>query len=222
MDFKTSQKLYSVARMDKYAKACAYNKYKTMQLYRYNLRLCQRFYGILHLFEVMLRNAINKHYTSYFSDLDWIVNQSNSNGLLTYNKEEIKQAETAYRKRGIYSNDKMVASLTMGFWTKLFSKSRYKEGGKTLLRIFPNKLKGKNQSDIYKELTHIREFRNRIAHHEPICFDGTGNIDTTFARKHYQLICNYINYLGFYPQDVLSWAERPDDVLNKIDKLVQL
>lgn len=141
MDFKTSQKLYSVARMNKYAKACASNRYKTMQLYRYNLRLCQRFYGTLHLFEVMLRNAINEHYTSYFSDSDWIVNQANSNGLLTYNKDEIKQTETVYRKREIYSNDKMVASLTMGFWTKLFSKNRYKEGGKTLLRIFPNKKK---------------------------------------------------------------------------------
>ncbi len=42
-------------------------------------------------------------------------------------------------------NDKMVASLTMGIWTKLFSKKRYKRGGKTLLQIFPNKQKGKNQ-----------------------------------------------------------------------------
>ncbi|MBQ8867540.1 MAG: Abi family protein [Bacteroidaceae bacterium] len=221
MDFKTSQKLYSVARMNKYAKACAYNKRRTMQLYRYNLRSCQRFYGILHLFEVMLRNAINEHYTSYFSDSDWITNQANNDGLLTYNKDEIKQTEAVYRKREIYSNDKMVASLTMGFWTKLFSKSRYREGGKTLLRIFPNKSKGKNQSDIYKDLTHIREFRNRIAHHEPICFDATGNIDTTFARKHYQLICDYISYMGFQPENVLNWAEKPDGILDRIDKLVE-
>lgn len=44
MDFKTSQKLYSVPRMRKYQNACAGDKRKTMQLYRYNLRLCQRFY----------------------------------------------------------------------------------------------------------------------------------------------------------------------------------
>ena len=88
-------------------------------------------------------------------------------------------------------NDKMVALLTMGIWTKLFSKKRYKRGGKTLLQIFPNKQKGKNQADVYKDLTHIREFRNRIAHHEPICFDGNGNINTAFARKHYELICLY-------------------------------
>lgn len=219
MDFKTSQKLYSVPRMRKYQNACAGDKRKTMQLYRYNLRLCQRFYGVLNLFEVMLRNAINEHYAAHYSDADWIVNQADIGKLLEFNKEEIRQTEVGYRRRGIYNNDKMVASLTMGFWTKLFSKKRYKRGGKTLLQIFPNKRKGKNQADVYKDLTHIREFRNRIAHHEPICFDGSGNISTDFARKHYQLICEYIDSLGQQPDDVILWAEKPDEVLKKIDSI---
>jgi len=42
----------------------------------YNLRLCQRFYGVLNLFEVILRNAVNEHYMAYYSDSDWIVNQA--------------------------------------------------------------------------------------------------------------------------------------------------
>ena len=219
MDFKTSQKLYSEPRMRKYLNACAGNKGKTMQLYRYNLRLCQRFYGALNLFEVMLRNAINEHYAGYYSDPDWIVNQADTGKLLEYNKDEIKQTEAGYRRRGIYNNEKMVASLTMGFWTKLFSKKRYKRGGKTLLQIFPNKMKGKNQAAIYKDLTHIREFRNRIAHHEPICFDGNGNISTAFARKHHELICEYIGYMGQQPDDVISWAEKPDKFLDAIDNM---
>ena len=205
--------------MGKYERACTGDKRKTMQLYRYNLRLCQRFYGVLNLFEVMLRNAINAHYSAYFNDYDWIVNQADTGKLLAYNKDEILQTEAGYRKRGIYNNDKMVASLTMGFWTKLFSKKRYKRGGKTLLQIFPNKAKGKNQADIYKDLTHIREFRNRIAHHEPICFDGAGNISTAFALRHYLLISEYIRYMGQKPDKVMEWAEKPDDILNRIDNL---
>lgn len=219
MDFKTSQKIFSAARMGKYANACSGDKRKTMLLYRYNLRLCQRFCGVLNLFEVMLRNAINEHYRAYYSNPDWIVNQADTGRLLEFNMDEIKQTETSYRRRGIYNNDKMVASLTMGFWTKLFSKKRYKRGGKSLLRIFPNKVKGKSQSDVYKDLTHIREFRNRIAHHEPICFDGYGNINTDFARKHYQLIRDYISYMGQRPDNVIQWTEKPDEVLDKIDKL---
>jgi hypothetical protein len=205
--------------MRKYQNACTGDKRKTMQLYRYNLRLCQRFYGALNLLEVMLRNAINEHYIAYYSDPDWIVNQADCGKLLEYNKDEIRQTEAGYRRRGIYNNDKMVASLTMGFWTKLFSKKRYKRGGKTLLQIFPNKRKGKNQADIYKDLTHIREFRNRIAHHEPICFDGIGNISTAFARSHYQLICEYIGYMGQQPDNVIRWTEKPDKILNQIDSI---
>ena len=219
MDFKTSQKIFSAARMGKYANACSGDKRKTMLLYRYNLRLCQRFCGVLNLFEVMLRNAINEHYRAYYSNPDWIVNQADTGRLLEFNMDEIKQTETSYRRRGIYNNDKMVASLTMGFWTKLFSKKRYKRGGKSLLRIFPNKVKGKSQSDVYKDLTHIREFRNRIAHHEPICFDSYGKISTDFARKHYQLIRDYIIYMGQHPDNVIQWTEKPDEVLDKIDKL---
>lgn len=217
MDFQTSQKLYSIARIGKYERACAGDRRKTMQLYRYNLRLCQRFYGVLNLFEVILRNAINEHYLAYFGDPDWIVNQAANGKLLYHEKDEIKQTEADYKKRHIYNNDKMVSSLTFGFWTKLFARKMYKNGGKTLLKIFSNKKKGKNQADIYFDLTHIREFRNRIAHHEPICFDGSGNISTVFARHHYKLICDYISYFGQQPQDVISWAERPDSVLDQID-----
>lgn len=219
MDFKTSQKLYSTARIGKYLKACNGDKRKAMRLYRYNLRLCQRFYGVLSLFEVVLRNAVNNHYMSYYSDLDWVVNQAANGKLLVHEKDEIKKAEADYKKRGIYNNDKMVSSLTFGFWTFLFTKNNYKEGGKTLLRIFPNKAKGKNQADVYLDLTHIREFRNRIAHHEPICFDRNGQIDTTFARRHYQLIRDYIGYLGQTPEDVIRWAEKPDEILAKIDNI---
>ena len=219
MNFKTSQELFSEPRMRKYANACAGDKRKTMQLYRYNLRLCQKFYGILNVFEVVLRNAVNNHYITYYSDSDWIVNQTKVGGLFAHEKDEIKLTANDYKKRGIYNNDKMVSALTFGYWTKLFSKKRYKMGGKTLLKIFKKKAKGKNQADVYLDLTHIREFRNRIAHHEPLCFDGKGNISTAFARAHYQLICDYISYFGQEPKNVLQLAEIPDSILNQIDSM---
>jgi hypothetical protein len=219
MDFNTSQKLYSVPRINKYARACGGDKRKTMQLYRLNLRLCQKFYGVLSVFEVVLRNAVNEHYTIYYSDSDWIVNQAKVGGLYAHEQDEIRTTANDYKKRGIYNNDKMVSALTFGYWTHLFSKKRYKLGGKTLLKIFPNKAKGLNQADVYEDLTHIREFRNRIAHHEPICFDGNGNISTAFARRHYQLICDYISYFGLRPNDVIQWAETPDEILKKIDRI---
>lgn len=219
MNFKTSQILFSEPRMGKYVKACGGDKQKAMQLYRYNLRLCQRFYGVLNLFEVMLRNVVNNHYATFYADGNWIVNQASDGGLFAHEQDDIKTMEADYKKRGIYNNDKMVSALTFGFWTILFSRKRYRMGGKTLLKIFPHKSKGKNQADVYLDLSHIREFRNRIAHHEPICFDASGHISTAFALSHYQLICDYIAYMGQTPLEVISWAERPDAIIEKIESM---
>ena len=110
MDFETTQKLYSEARIGKYYKACDGDKLKTMQLYRYNLRLCQRFYGVLNIFEVILRNAVNRHYQNNFADTEWITDQAANGKLLTNYRDEIKQTEADYKKRGVYNNDKMVSS----------------------------------------------------------------------------------------------------------------
>ena len=130
---------------------------------------------------------------------------------------DIQKTQNSYTAMGVYNNDKMVASFTFGFWTYLFTKRNYRVGGKTLLKIFPNKAHGLKQSDIYRELTAIREFRNRIAHHEPICFNAARTIDTTYARSHYNLIRTYIGYMGFDPDSVLRAVEKPDSILNMID-----
>ena len=87
--------------MRKYQNACAGDKRKTMQLYRYNLRLCQRFYGALNLFEVMLRNAINEHYAAYFSDPDWIVNQADTGKLLADDKDLIRENEAGFSRQAL-------------------------------------------------------------------------------------------------------------------------
>ena len=73
------------------------------------------------------------------------------------------------------------------------------------------------QTDIYKQLTAIREFRNRIAHHEPICFNATRAIDTKYAKEHYELIRTYIEYMGFDSDSVLRMVEKPDSILKVID-----
>ena len=62
----------------------------------------------------------------------------------------------------------------------------------------PGTIQGKGawfKTNIYKQLTAIREFRNRIAHHEPICFNATRAIDTKYAKEHYELIRTYIEYM---------------------------
>ena len=78
------------------------------------------------------------------------------------------------------------------------------------------KAHGLKQSDIYRELTAIREFRNRIAHHEPICFNAARTIDTTYARSHYNLIRTYIGYMGLDPDSVLRAVEKHEVPRNRV------
>lgn len=219
MKYDECLQVLSPARLNRYAHACGNDKAKTLRLYQYNIKLSQRFYGVIGMFEIMLRNAINIHYQDYFQDTNWIINQARVGGLLEHDAADIQQTQNTYTTMGVYSNDKMVASFTFGFWTYLFTKKNYRVGGKTLLQIFPNKAHGLKQSDIYKELTAIREFRNRIAHHEPICFNAALTIDTTYARKHYNLIRTYIGYMGFDPDSVLRAVEKPDSILKMIDSI---
>lgn len=163
MKYSEYEKAFSPARLNKYLVACGGNTAKALTLYRHNVKLCQKFYGILNIFEVVLRNAINAHYQNIFNDSEWVENQ---------------------------------------------------------MRIFPNRAAGLGQRAVFNKLQEIKTFRNRIAHHEAICFDENGNIDMARTQSKYALILKYIDFLGyqsshlFYGIDIL-----PDSTIAKIEAL---
>ena len=72
MKYNDYEAAFSQARLSRYLNACAGDKNKALILYRHNLKLCQKFYGVLGLFEVVFRNAVNEHYKRHFGDEDWI------------------------------------------------------------------------------------------------------------------------------------------------------
>lgn len=212
--------LLSEARMSKYRNVSGGNKVRTIQLYHHNLKLSQRMFGVIGMFEVILRNAIYNHYKAKFSNAEWIVEQASVNKLLEHEANEIYRIKNDFMRKGVYSPDKMVASFSFGFWTYLFTRRNYKVGGKTLLQIFPNRRKGLRQIDVYNDLTLIRELRNRIAHHEPICFDSNRSLSTEYVRRLYSLTRTYIEYMGYDADKVLKIVEKPDGVLRDIDALI--
>lgn len=179
--------------------------------------------GILNIFEVVLRNAIDNHYKAYFADGDWIRDQLSPSGMLAFHpqKESTGSIVCSLINSGRYSNDRIVSSVSMGFWTYLFTKEPFRRGGKTLLKVFPGKDKGQGQRVIYNELQQIKAFRNRIAHHEAICFDESGVISTQTARENYNLILKYIKYLGYSETQLCFGLDvLPNNIMSKIDKLL--
>ncbi len=83
-----------------------------------------------------------------------------------------------------------------------------------------NRQFGLGQKAIFKELQQIKDFRNRIAHHEPVCFDAVGHKSMVYAQTNYALILKYISFLGYDKDNLLFGLDiKPDTVMNNIIQL---
>lgn len=88
------------------------------------------------------------------------------------------------------------------------------------MAIFPNRAKGLGQRVIFNELVDIKSFRNRIAHHEPICFDNIGNKDVDFSQYNYNQILKYIYFLGYNKDELYFGLDvLPDKTISQIKSL---
>ena len=218
MRYKEYEKALSKPRLEKYKTACNGDKNKALILYRYNIKLCQKLYGVLSVLEIVLRNSINEHFKAKLSDDNWIDTQATSGFLLSSQSEIFKERDKLVNA-GKYTHDKLVASLSFGTWTFMFSRKCYKKSGKSLLSIFSNKTHGMNQASIYKELDSIRLFRNRIAHHEPLCFGHLGAIYVDDVQSIYDLITKYLQFMDYKTSEILFGVETPTSTIEKIKKL---
>jgi hypothetical protein len=200
MRYSEFERLISPQRLNRYKAACNNNTRKTLSLYRANIRMSQAFLAILGIFEVVLRNKIDAHYKTQFpATPEWLHYSTLPGGFLTQNgcQNSLNKITRTYADLGPnYTHDKLLAELSFGFWKFMFAFRQFRAGGSRLLTIFPNLPIHRNQNFIYQKLDRINSIRNRVAHHEPICF-GAGNlIGTTYARSHFQEIIDIITYMG--------------------------
>jgi len=226
MKYEDFEKVLSPARLSRYLHACNDDKTAAMKLYRLNIKLSQEFYAILSLFEVTLRNAINEHYSFLFDDNEWVKNQCSSDGFLNNSLfrhshfKSKKKVDSAIKALGAnYNHDRLVASLSFGFWVNLFAPIQFRLAGQNLHRIFTNRTKGSQPKQIFNDLNLILVFRNRIAHYEPICFNGTKVIDLTGVSECYLLIVKYIDWLALDKSKFLQDFDRTSLIMNSISAL---
>ena len=217
----------SVPRMNRYLMACNNNSRQAMTLYRLNLRLSQELFTVVSCFEVALRNAIDSHYLQVYGN-DWLFNAGSSGGIFDTNRcrTTANVILECHSNLGFaYTHPKLVAELGFGFWRFMFATHQYRAAGQSLLQIFPNKPTSTpqnqyNSSYVFTELKKINELRNRLAHHEPVCFQiGQPIIDTSFASSYYQIILKLFRWLGIDEKDMLYGLDHADDVMRKINSI---
>jgi len=182
MNYNEFEKALSPARLNRYLTACGGDKVRALELYWLNVQLSQDFYAILSLFEIAFRNEIDIHYRTQFSDNEWLKNQCLGNGFLNNPAFAIghyksrKKVNEAIRNLGVrYTNDRVVASISFGFWINLFAPMQFRLAGQTLHRIFLARPTGTQPKAIFNDLVQVLDFRNRIAHYEPLCFNAQHN-----------------------------------------------
>jgi hypothetical protein len=217
----------SAPRMGRYLASCNNDTKKAMTLYRKNLHLSQELFTVISCFEVALRNVVNIHYGATHGN-DWLRDSSAAGGFF-----DISQCQRtariiidAIKNLGAhYTHVKLLAELDFGFWRYLFAQPQFRAGGQTLLQVFPAKPRSTpaiqyNNTFVFNQLGLINGLRNRIAHHEPICFlPGQSVKDTTYARQHYGLIMQLFQWMSIDESALLYGLDHINEVCNDIDKL---
>ena len=223
MNYILFERALSPAILSRYLAACKGNRRKAIRLYRMNIKLSQSFFGLIGVFEITLRNTIDSHYRDTLVDNEWLWHSAMSTGMFSNvvftrgnyeTRRKIKTARKSLLKP--YTHDRLLAALSFGFWIKLFDRIQFRVGGQSLHRIFPNRPPGTNQKTIYKSICKLRDFRNRIAHHEPICFNNAHEKDLTFVHDHYKIIREMTHWLGYNPNVLYRRINKVNNNIRRI------
>lgn len=158
----------SSKRYATFLKKAGYKDDFAFQLYLYNARLAKAFLFPLHVVEVVLRNAVDEILCSQYSN-QWHLNADFRAILTPESLAALNKASGRASKRGAPAQkDDLVSCLTFDFWSNLFrpeyDRSLWQTNIKSLFPQNPTITRASLQS-LAKS---INDFRNRIAHHEPI------------------------------------------------------
>jgi hypothetical protein len=195
------------------------NNERAKKLYNANIRLAQAFHPILSQFEVVLRNNLNISLSIYFSDPEWIINQKSGfmrdNSLRNshyFLRTCIQKTETKLTRRAIpITSGKIISDQTFGFWIAFFLSHHYSLVGGQPIHIFAHKPISENRASIYSKLDEIKNFRNRVNHCEPICFNGH-TIDCSLALDIRSKLYSLIKWID--PQ-LVPFFESIDNIQSK-------
>jgi Abi-like protein len=229
MKFQKIRLYLSSQRIDRYLIAAGNKKTRAVKLYKANIKIAQAFHPLLGILEVALRNRINTILSAHFTDPDWITNQKSGfmidpslthidrrTGRRVTNdflKSSIEKTERRFKRLGIpVTSGKIIADQTLGFWTDLFEVHHYRLLLGRPIQIFNHLPSGHGRSEVCDRLNKIRQFRNRINHNEPICFNGNV-IDLTYVEGVYDSI---IDILAWIDSDLINWIKNVNSVASKI------
>jgi len=135
-----------------------------------------------------------------------------SNPALKSLTSEITVAISHISQRGeIVSPDKIIAELTFGFWVMLLNSEYELTLWKGLRLAFPNMPKSQRKRKIVSAPCNaLRKLRNRVFHHESICWDLE-----YITEIHDSLVL----VLGWMNADMPGWLNEVDNFANVVEMI---
>jgi hypothetical protein len=235
MEYSKFERVFSEERLYKYFQAAGKVQPSTIALYTANIQLCQAMYSLIAILEVALRNVLDNSMKEYFKDDNWLLSKTDT--LLrhpelvykhrrsgTWRQDRVlfdklqKTAAKMLQNKMPLSHGKLLAELTLGFWIKLFDRKFIKLLKGASLKAFSNP-PHLSVKTIYDRLNTIRVIRNRIAHHEPICFNASGELCLQKTKEVYAHIYEVLSWID---EDLPAWSRKIDFVplvLQRMEKL---
>ena len=205
MKYIDFEHVVSPERMKRYLIACHNDTKKAMSLYRFNIKLSQEMFPIIGCFEVALRNKIDAEMKKHYGG-NWLRDSILPNGIFSYDarvdgtRKIITKVYNNLQITHKYSHSRLLTEMDFGIWKFMFNNVQYRLAGRCLLNIFPNKPTSNrklkyNNAYVFNELDCVNQIRNRIAHHEPICFGNSTNIDTQIVIHCYNSITHLFQWI---------------------------
>ena len=202
---------FSSQRLEKYINLYNGDVMKVAAHYKANIALSESLYTSLSVFEVTLRNALSKELERMMGRKDWY-SVFPSNPALKSLTSEVTVAIRPISQRGeMVSPDKIIAELTFGFWVTLLNSEYELTLWKSLRLAFPHMpKKDRKRKNVSSPCNALRKLRNRVFHHESICWDLDYITDI-----HNRLVM----VLGWINTDMPSWLDEVDHFCKAVDEI---
>lgn len=182
----------SIERLLPYMRSAGYDYEKAFHQYLYNARLSKSLLFPLHILEVTLRNRIQWVLKEAFNRDDWHEDPNFIDMLKPKSKDSLQKAKSNAKSNSI---DDVVASSTFEFWTFLLH-ADYNKFWRTNFSKFSYSNLSLSRGEFFALIKKINDFRNRIAHYEPI-------LDQPYHAR-YQDILKAIGYIN---NEVQIWVK---------------
>lgn len=159
--------IISQERLTKYLIAAGHDHRRALALYGWNIQLSESFFPVLSAAEVCLRNTVVARLRGLYGPI-WWENPAFLLQIKTGGKRIVKTAADNLARKGAVTSGRMTAELNFGFWVKMLLPRHEAEIWQNLHGDFSELPPDVSYAQLYQRCDQVRDFRNRIFHHEPI------------------------------------------------------